>query len=93
MLSRDPAGCARSFVCQLSAQKIEELSTEEKIMLELVRRSAEKSDTWASKELQFAIKNGNKVENPAACKKYYRFCPYSSKTMMALLQMFGGGGR
>lgn len=60
-------------------------------MLDLVRRSAENGDSWASKELQFAIKNGNKVDSPVACKKFYRFCPYSSKTMMALLQMFGGG--
>lgn len=58
-------------------------------MLNLVKYAAQKKESWASKELQSAIKNGNKVDSPVTCKKFYRFCPYSSKTMMALLQMFG----
>lgn len=37
VLSRDPASCARSFLCQLSATDLELLTNEEKIMLNLVR--------------------------------------------------------
>lgn len=37
VLSRDPASCARSFLCQLAASDEKFLSKEEKLMLRLVR--------------------------------------------------------
>lgn len=37
VLSRDPASCARSFLCQLAASEEKTLSKEEKIILNLVR--------------------------------------------------------
>lgn len=37
VLSRDPASCARSFLCQLAASDSKILSKEERLMLSLVR--------------------------------------------------------
>lgn len=37
VLSRDPASCARSFLCQLAALDEKTLSKEERLMLKLVR--------------------------------------------------------
>lgn len=37
VLSRDPASCARSFLCQLAALNEKTLSKEERLMLKLVR--------------------------------------------------------
>ncbi|XP_074036653.1 uncharacterized protein [Leptinotarsa decemlineata] len=88
VLSRDPASCARSFLCQLVATKEQLLSNEEKLMLNLVRHSS-KGDTWASKQLQEALKNGEKITRPSQCMKIYKYCPFTSQMMMTLLRMFG----
>ncbi|CAG9858999.1 unnamed protein product [Phyllotreta striolata] len=88
VLSRDPASCARSFLCQLVATEKELLTAEEKLMLKLVRYSAHE-DTWASKQLQDALRKGEKVAKPSQCMKIYKFCPYTSQMMMVLLKLFG----
>lgn len=88
VLSRDPAGCARSFICQLVAQD-ENLTQEEQIILDMTRNSAN-TDSWASKQLQEALKYGEQVKSQSQCRKIYKICPYSSQTMMTLLKVFGG---
>ncbi|KAG5896433.1 hypothetical protein JTB14_022512 [Gonioctena quinquepunctata] len=88
VLSRDPASCARSFICQLAATEKKLLSKEEERMLGLVRNSSHE-DTWASKQLQEALRNGGKVTRPGQCMEIYKYCPFTSQMMMTLLRMFG----
>ncbi|VEN61374.1 unnamed protein product [Callosobruchus maculatus] len=87
VLQRDPVSCARSFMCQLAATHKESLTRDEKKMLELVRYSV-KLDSWASRQLEEALKNGEQLRKPSRCMKIYRFCPYSSQMMMTLLRLF-----
>ncbi|KAJ8981815.1 hypothetical protein NQ317_007401 [Molorchus minor] len=88
VLSRDPASCARSFLCQLAAADETSLTKEEKVMVEVTRTAAEQA-TWAGKQLQEALNNGEKVDRPSQCMKIYKYCPYTSQMMMALLRVFG----
>ncbi|XP_018575961.1 uncharacterized protein LOC108914603 [Anoplophora glabripennis] len=87
ILSKDPASCTRSFICQLAATDREHLSKEELLMLELSRDTLEK-ESWASKELQEAINHGQKVKQPNQCMKIYKYCPFTSQMMLTLLKMF-----
>lgn len=52
-------------------------------------RSSAQEETWASRQLQDALKSGEKVTKPSQCMKIYKFCPYTSQMMMALLKIFG----
>ncbi|CAH1128095.1 unnamed protein product [Ceutorhynchus assimilis] len=88
VIKRDPASCARSFICQLAASKESTLIKEERIILNLTRAAAG-DETWASKQLQEALKNGNTMSNPQQCMKMYKFCPYTKTMMMALMTAFG----
>ncbi|XP_063918604.1 uncharacterized protein LOC135133968 [Zophobas morio] len=89
VLSRDPARCARSFICQLAAQDEDRLDVVGKKILSLTRSSAQK-DSWASKQLLEALKYGETVSHPTQCMKMYKLCPYTSQTMTTLLKLFGG---
>ncbi|KYB26721.1 uncharacterized protein LOC100141920 [Tribolium castaneum] len=89
VLSRDPARCARSFICQLAAQDEDQLDEVGQNILRLTRLSAQQN-SWASKQLLEALKHGKNALNPSQCMKIYKFCPYSSQTMTTLLKLFGG---
>lgn len=58
------------------------------IFFQSCRYSSER-ESWASKQLLNALKNGINAASPDECKQFYKLCPYSSKTMMTLLHMFG----
>uniref|UniRef100_A0A6P7FGS4 Uncharacterized protein LOC114330127 n=1 Tax=Diabrotica virgifera virgifera TaxID=50390 RepID=A0A6P7FGS4_DIAVI len=88
VLSRDPVGCARSFLCQLSATSEENLLEEEVKIMDLLRNTHQEN-TWANRLLQEAMKNGKQVKTPSQCMKIYRFCPYTSQMMTSLLKLFG----
>lgn len=47
-------------------------------------------NTWANTQLQKALKHGEESPDPRDCRKHYRFCPYSGKTMLALVRLFAG---
>ncbi|KAF7280842.1 hypothetical protein GWI33_005443 [Rhynchophorus ferrugineus] len=89
IIKRDPVSCARSFICQLQASKDEELTREEKIILNITKLASNDSSSMANEQLQEALRNGETVDNPWECMKLYRFCPYTKKIMMTLLTMFG----
>ncbi|KAF2893702.1 hypothetical protein ILUMI_12475 [Ignelater luminosus] len=88
ILTRDPVGCARSFVCQLAATNPKDILSEESIILYLIQSSSQK-ETWASKQLRKALKYGQQATTPVQCRNRYRYCPYSSRTMISLLRFFG----
>ncbi|XP_066263039.1 uncharacterized protein [Euwallacea similis] len=88
VIKRDPASCARSFICQLAASKEHELVYEEKMILHLTEAAAN-NQTWAGKQLQDALKNGHSINYSHECMKIYRYCPYTKRMMMALLRVFG----
>ncbi|XP_050300958.1 uncharacterized protein LOC126739355 isoform X2 [Anthonomus grandis grandis] len=88
VIKRDPASCARSFICQLAATKEADLTDEEKIILNLTRTAAT-DETWASKQLNEALKNGKSITYPYQCMKMYKFCPYTKRMMMTLIRVFG----
>ncbi|XP_030746461.1 uncharacterized protein LOC115875197 isoform X2 [Sitophilus oryzae] len=90
VIKRDPVSCARSFICQLQASREEELSREEKIILNLTKMAADDESSYAGQELREALDNGVSVTYPHDCMKMYRFCPYTKKMMMTLLRVFGG---
>ncbi|KAJ8923973.1 hypothetical protein NQ315_006749 [Exocentrus adspersus] len=90
ILLKDPASCARSFLCQLAATDHKHLSKDEQLMLELSRSSSRKG-SWAGKQLQEALNHGDKVKQPNQCMKIYKYCPYTSQMMSTLLRMFGSG--
>lgn len=52
-------------------------------------RAAATDETWASKQLHEALKNGQSISYPHQCMKIYKFCPYTKRMMMALLRVFG----
>ncbi|XP_018329065.1 uncharacterized protein LOC108739583 [Agrilus planipennis] len=89
VLSRDPASCARSLICQLAATSEKELEIDEESILNIVRIATKKED-WASKQLREALKYGETTKSITLCERYYILCPYSGKTMMKILRFFGG---
>ncbi|KAJ8942618.1 hypothetical protein NQ318_013330 [Aromia moschata] len=98
VLSRDPASCARSFLCQLAATEENSLTKEGEVDdgdnqcvhdKDLPPLATAERDSWAGKQLQEALKNGKKVDHPSGCMKIYKYCPYNSRMMMALLRLFG----
>lgn len=54
------------------------------------RYSIARKRSWAHKQLEKAVKHGEESTDPRSCRSHYRFCPYSGKTMMALVKLFGG---
>ncbi|XP_060532458.1 uncharacterized protein LOC132705689 isoform X2 [Cylas formicarius] len=89
VISRDPASCARSFICQLAASKESNLTKEERIILKLSRDSVNET-SYAGQELRESLENGNLVKYPYQCMKFYKLCPYTKRIMMSLLKVFGG---
>ncbi|KAJ8941665.1 hypothetical protein NQ314_010310, partial [Rhamnusium bicolor] len=62
--------------------------TSPRLQQHTIKTTAEQG-TWASKQLQEALRNGEKVGQPSQCMKIYKYCPYTSQMMMTLLRIFG----
>ncbi|KAL1513915.1 hypothetical protein ABEB36_003253 [Hypothenemus hampei] len=91
VIKRDPASCARSFICQLAASEEEDLIYEEKVILNLTRIAAvDDAHMFANKQLEEALNHGQLLKDyPKRCMKIYKFCPYTRKMMTFLIQIFG----
>lgn len=59
------------------------------VELYFICRISADEDNWASKQLQEALKNGEKALKPSQCMKTYKYCPYTSQMMTTLLRVFG----
>ncbi|KFB36985.1 AGAP011144-PA-like protein [Anopheles sinensis] len=95
VLQADPLKCALSLICQLAAGA-ESQNEQATIIYEFVAFSVENSKT-VPKPLKESFENGLKYnddltkakDNYRKCYRRYPLCPYSARTMLRIMSLFG----
>lgn len=92
ILKRDPVECLQSFICQITSNQEtiefdkETTSQTAKEILLLVKYSINRN---APVKIKNAYNLGVKYSNNSSkCYKHFPLCPYSSKTMLKLIQLY-----